>query len=234
MYIYAFLHHAVGCFKSLFSVLIFVCACRSRWSPCMGHEALPGHTCNLPSFPSSTATSAAIATTPTPSPPAATPTAWSVASHGEPVEPAPPPSSCSPQHWQRSGHSASSNRHPRCGSPSTASNSAGHLCHPTPTTALRPRRSTAGAWDQPSSPPLSTSPPCRRCRRDSVTASLTLTLIYILVVGQFGLATGSGGITQSNVHTTSRVHQINNVHAPLPKSWSTQTQLAPYPSSSAQ
>ena len=33
----------------------------------------------------------------------------------------------------------------------------------------------------------------------------TLTLIYILVVGQFGLATGSGGITQSNVHTTSRL-----------------------------
>ena len=31
----------------------FVCACRSRWSPCMGHEALPGHTCKssfLPSF----------------------------------------------------------------------------------------------------------------------------------------------------------------------------------------
>ena len=26
----------------------FVCACRSRWSPCMSHEALPGHTCNLP------------------------------------------------------------------------------------------------------------------------------------------------------------------------------------------
>jgi hypothetical protein len=46
------------------------------------------------------------------------------------------------------------------------------------------------------------------------------TLIYILVVGQFGLATGSGGMTQSNVHTTSRVHQINDVHAPLPKSWS--------------
>ena len=64
--------------------------------------------------------------------------------------------------------------------------------------------------------------------------TLTLTLIYILVVGQFGLATGSGGITQSNVHTTSRVHQINNVHAPLPKSWSTQTRLEPYPSSSAQ
>ena len=57
---------------------------------------------------------------------------------------------------------------------------------------------------------------------------------YILVVGHFGLATGSGGITQSNVHTTSRVHQINNVHAPLPKSWSTQTRLEPYPSSSAQ
>ena len=66
------------------------------------------------------------------------------------------------------------------------------------------------------------------------TRHLTLTLIYILVVGQFGLATGSGGITQSNVHTTSRVHQINNVHAPLPKSWSTQTRLEPYPSSSAQ
>lgn len=63
---------------------------------------------------------------------------------------------------------------------------------------------------------------------------LLLMLIYILVVGQFGLATGSGGITQSNVHTTSRVHQINNVHAPLPKSWSTQTRLDPYPSSSAQ
>jgi hypothetical protein len=27
--------------------------------------------------------------------------------------------------------------------------------------------------------------------------ALTLTLIYVLVVGQFGLATGSGGITQS-------------------------------------
>ena len=66
------------------------------------------------------------------------------------------------------------------------------------------------------------------------TLTLTLTLLYILVVGQFGLATGSGARTQSNVHATSRVHQINNVHAPLPKSWSTQTRLEPYPSSSAQ
>jgi hypothetical protein len=46
---------------------------------------------------------------------------------------------------------------------------------------------------------------------------LTLTLIYILVVGQFGLATGSGGITQSNVHTTSRVHQKNNDSRPAAK-----------------
>ncbi len=37
--------------------------------------------------------------------------------------------------------------------------------------------------------------------------AVALTLIYILVVGQFGLATGSGGMTQSNVHTTSRVHK---------------------------
>ena len=33
-----------------FGFVCFVCACRSRWSPCMSHEALPGHTCNLPSF----------------------------------------------------------------------------------------------------------------------------------------------------------------------------------------
>ncbi len=37
----------VLCFCSGFC---FVCACRSRWSPCMSHEALSGHTCNLPSF----------------------------------------------------------------------------------------------------------------------------------------------------------------------------------------
>ena len=44
-------------------------------------------------------------------------------------------------------------------------------------------------------------------------SSQTLTLIYILVVGQFGLATGSGGITQSYVRTTSRIYQINHVYA---------------------
>ena len=33
-----------------FSFVLFVCACRSRWGPCMSHEALPGHSCNLPSF----------------------------------------------------------------------------------------------------------------------------------------------------------------------------------------
>ena len=57
---------------------------------------------------------------------------------------------------------------------------------------------------------------------------LTLTLIYILVVGQFGPATGSGVIAQSNVHTYNEsCPPINNVHAPLPKSWSTQTRLEP-------
>jgi hypothetical protein len=48
-------------------------------------------------------------------------------------------------------------------------------------------------------------------------AAHILTLIYILVVGQFGLATGSGGITQSNVHTTSRVHQKKNGSRPAAK-----------------
>ena len=71
-------------------------------------------------------------------------------------------------------------------------------------------------------------------QQDAGQLELTLTLIYILVVGKFGLSTGSGGITQSDVHTTSRVHQTINVHAPLPKSWSTQTRLEPYPSSFAQ
>ena len=33
----------------VFSFVLFVCACRSRWGPCMSHEALPGHSCNLPS-----------------------------------------------------------------------------------------------------------------------------------------------------------------------------------------
>ncbi len=42
---------------------------------------------------------------------------------------------------------------------------------------------------------------------DRLWSVLTLTLIYILVVGQFGLATGSGGIAQSNVQTTTRVHK---------------------------
>src|SRR6476469_9680798 len=36
--------------SSLVSVWVFVCACRSRWSPCMSHEALSGHVCKLPSF----------------------------------------------------------------------------------------------------------------------------------------------------------------------------------------
>ena len=80
--------------------------------------------------------------------------------------------------------------------------------------------------------PAAKSRPLKTHAADPLT--LTLTLIYILVVGPFGLATGSGGMTQSNVRTTSRDHQINNVHAPLPKSWSTQTRLEPYPSSSAQ
>src|SRR6476646_10824846 len=46
----------VICFLVLFlllflvSVWFLVCACRSRWSPCMSHEALSGHICNLPSF----------------------------------------------------------------------------------------------------------------------------------------------------------------------------------------
>src|SRR6476659_3675084 len=46
----------VICFVVLFSVSVlvsvwvFVCACRSRWSPCMSHEALSGHVCKLPSF----------------------------------------------------------------------------------------------------------------------------------------------------------------------------------------
>jgi ABC-type transport system involved in multi-copper enzyme maturation permease subunit len=46
--------HFVVCFLFCFvSCLLFwllVCACRSRWGPCMSHEALPGHTCNHPSF----------------------------------------------------------------------------------------------------------------------------------------------------------------------------------------
>ena len=38
------------CFVFVFSFLLFACACRSRWGPCMSHEALSGHSCNLPSF----------------------------------------------------------------------------------------------------------------------------------------------------------------------------------------
>ena len=53
--------------------------------------------------------------------------------------------------------------------------------------------------------------------RQSLMAHADINIDYILVVGQFGLATGSGKTTQSKVHTTSRVHQINNVDAPLPK-----------------
>ena len=45
-------HRAPDCWVFYVSVLVFIllCACRSRWSPCMSHEALSGHTCNLPSF----------------------------------------------------------------------------------------------------------------------------------------------------------------------------------------
>ncbi len=46
------------CFGSVFCfpvvVTCFVCACRPRRGPCMSHEALPGHKCNLPSFLPST------------------------------------------------------------------------------------------------------------------------------------------------------------------------------------
>ena len=38
------------CLVFVLSLVLFVCACRSRWGPCMSHEALPGHSCNLPSF----------------------------------------------------------------------------------------------------------------------------------------------------------------------------------------
>ena len=51
MYTYAFLHYAVGCFMSPSVLVLIFYACHSRWSPCMSHEALSGHTCNLPSFP---------------------------------------------------------------------------------------------------------------------------------------------------------------------------------------
>ena len=40
----------VLCFDfSLVCVSLSACACRSRWGPCMSHEALSGHTCK-PSF----------------------------------------------------------------------------------------------------------------------------------------------------------------------------------------
>jgi hypothetical protein len=38
------------CFVFVFSFVLFACACRSRWGPCMSHEALSWHSCNLPSF----------------------------------------------------------------------------------------------------------------------------------------------------------------------------------------
>jgi preprotein translocase subunit SecA len=41
------------------------------------------------------------------------------------------------------------------------------------------------------------------CRKPDQQVPLTLTLIYTLVVGQSGLATGSGGRTQSNMHNES-------------------------------
>jgi hypothetical protein len=50
MYTDAFLLHAVGCFMSLFG-FDFVCACRSRWSPCTGLRLCQGtHVIFLPSF----------------------------------------------------------------------------------------------------------------------------------------------------------------------------------------
>src|SRR6476646_11420175 len=60
---------------------------------------------------------------------------------------------------------------------------------------------------------------------------LTFDIDYILVVGQFGLATGSGG---KNPERRAQRVVSETVHSPLIKSWSTQTRLEPYPSSSAQ
>jgi hypothetical protein len=71
----------------------------------------------------------------------------------------------------------------------------GVTCNGMPTHPISP--------DQPHS---GRSAHASRCRR--LPAIDIVTLIYILVVGQFGLATGSGGITLSNVQTASRVYQI--------------------------
>ena len=42
-----------------------------------------------------------------------------------------------------------------------------------------------------------------RLRRMRDCAAIDIDIDYILVVGHFGLATGSGGITRSNVHNES-------------------------------
>jgi hypothetical protein len=54
-------------------------------------------------------------------------------------------------------------------------------------------------------------------------------IAYILVVGHFGLATGSGGKTQSNMHNKSQ-----NWSLPADREWATQSRLEAHPSNSAQ